>query len=177
MLVSRGRNPSATEVITQLVQNPELRGRVLTTVGAAHACPSWGSTSPCLGSIGLLLSNLLSRAEHSLASLTSFTGGGISTLGVFALGILPFINASIIIQLLTASLPQLEDFRKTKAKQGGAKLPKSPATWRLGWGTVQSVIFAMILAPIRRRGIKRRCLCRANSAGAGHWLDDCDVAQ
>ena len=33
MLVSRGRNPSATEVITQLVQNPELRGRVLTTLG------------------------------------------------------------------------------------------------------------------------------------------------
>ena len=40
MLVSRGRNPSATEVITQLVQNPELRGRVLTTLGDAHACPA-----------------------------------------------------------------------------------------------------------------------------------------
>ena len=32
-------------------------------------------------------------------------------------------------------------------------------------------------APIRRRGIKRRRLCRADSAGVGHWLDDCDVAQ
>ena len=33
MLVSRGRNPSAAEVLTQLVQNRELRGRVLTTLG------------------------------------------------------------------------------------------------------------------------------------------------
>ena len=33
MLVSRGRNPSAAEVISQLVRNPELRGRVLTTLG------------------------------------------------------------------------------------------------------------------------------------------------
>ena len=33
MLVSRGRNPSAAEVVTQLVSNPELRGRVLTTLG------------------------------------------------------------------------------------------------------------------------------------------------
>ena len=33
MLVSRGRNPSAGEVITQVVTNPELRGRILTTIG------------------------------------------------------------------------------------------------------------------------------------------------
>ncbi len=33
MLLSRGRNPSAAEVLTQLVRNPELRGRVLTTLG------------------------------------------------------------------------------------------------------------------------------------------------
>jgi len=33
MLVSRGRNPSAGEVITQAVSNPELRGRILTTIG------------------------------------------------------------------------------------------------------------------------------------------------
>jgi len=39
MLVSRGRNPSATEVITQLVQNPELRPGSH-NVGAAHAGPT-----------------------------------------------------------------------------------------------------------------------------------------
>ena len=33
MLISRGRNPSAGEVITQLFQNEELRGRVITTLG------------------------------------------------------------------------------------------------------------------------------------------------
>ena len=41
---------------------------------------------------------------------------GSSFLGIGSLGILPYINSSIIIQLLTASLPQLEDLQKNEGE-------------------------------------------------------------
>jgi preprotein translocase subunit SecY len=41
-----------------------------------------------------------------------FTGGAISRMGIFALGIMPYISASIIVQLMTAMVPQLEQLKK-----------------------------------------------------------------
>ena len=111
MLVSRGRNPSATEVITQLVQNPELRGRVLTTLGLLMLV-RLGIYIPMPGIDREAFQQFIQQGGQLIGFLDIFTGGGISTLGIFALGILPFINASIILQLLTASLPQLEDLQK-----------------------------------------------------------------
>jgi len=117
MLVSRGRNPSATEVITQLVQNPELRGRVLTTLGLLMLV-RLGIYIPMPGIDRVAFEQFIEQGGTLIGFLDIFTGGGISTLGVFALGILPFINASIIIQLLTASLPQLEDLQKNEGEAG-----------------------------------------------------------
>ena len=65
--------------------------------------------------------SFIEQGGSLLGFLDIFTGGGISTLGVFALGILPFINASIILQLLTASLPQLEDLQKNEGEAGRRK--------------------------------------------------------
>ena len=124
MLVSRGRNPSATEVITQLVQNPELRGRVLTTLGLLMLV-RLGIYIPMPGIDRVAFEQFIEQGGTLIGFLDIFTGGGISTLGVFALGILPFINASIIIQLLTASLPQLEDLQKTREKREEEKSPRS----------------------------------------------------
>jgi preprotein translocase subunit SecY len=123
MLVSRGRNPSATEVITQLVQNPELRGRVLTTLGLLMLV-RLGIYIPMPGIDRVAFEQFIEQGGTLIGFLDIFTGGGISTLGVFALGILPFINASIIIQLLTASLPQLEDL--TEKRRGGRSSKNRP---------------------------------------------------
>jgi preprotein translocase subunit SecY len=68
--------------------------------------------------------SFIDQGGQLIGFLDIFTGGGISTLGIFALGILPFINASIIIQLLTASLPVLEDLQKMKEKLEEEKLLK-----------------------------------------------------
>ena len=68
--------------------------------------------------------SFIDQGGQLIGFLDIFTGGGISTLGIFALGILPFINASIIIQLLTASLPVLEDLQKMKEKREEEKLLK-----------------------------------------------------
>jgi preprotein translocase subunit SecY len=53
--------------------------------------------------------------------LTMFTGGALGRMGIFALGIMPYITASIIIQLAAASVPALEQLKK-EGEQGRKKI-------------------------------------------------------
>ena len=144
MLISRGRNPSAGEVITQLFSNKELRGRVVTTLGLLLVV-RLGIYIPMPGIDREAFKTFIDQGGQLIGFLDIFTGGGISTLGIFALGILPFINASIIIQLLTASLPQLEDLQKNEGEAGRRKIAQITRYVALGWGLVQSTVFALIL--------------------------------
>ena len=144
MLISRGRNPSASEVITQLIRNQELRGRVLTTLGLLLLV-RLGIYIPIPGIDREAFKSFIDQGGQLIGFLDIFTGGGISTLGIFALGILPFINASIILQLLTAALPQLEDLQKNEGEAGRRKIAQITRYVALGWGLVQSIIFSLIL--------------------------------
>jgi preprotein translocase subunit SecY len=152
MLISRGRNPSAGEVITQLFSNEELRERVFTTLGLLLIV-RLGIYIPMPGIDREAFKNFIDQGGQLIGFLDIFTGGGISTLGVFALGILPFINASIIIQLLTASLPQLEDLQKNEGEAGRRKIAQITRYVALGWGLVQSTVFALILRQYAVEGI------------------------
>ncbi len=146
MLVDRGRNPSAAEVISQLVTNKELRGRVLTTLSLLLLI-RLGIYIPLPGIDRQAFQSFIAQGGQLIGFLDIFTGGGISTLGIFALGILPFINASIIIQLLTAALPQLEDLQKNEGEAGRRKIAQITRYVALGWGLLQSLVFASILRP------------------------------
>ena len=54
--------------------------------------------------------------------LNVFSGGGFASIGIFALGIVPYINASIVMQLATTSIPSLRKaYRKKKEKQEDKK--------------------------------------------------------
>ena len=152
MLISRGRNPSAGEVITQLFRNEELRRRVFTTLGLLLIV-RLGIYIPMPGIDREAFKTFIDQGGQLIGFLDIFTGGGISTLGVFALGILPFINASIIIQLLTASLPQLEDLQKNEGEAGRRKIAQITRYVALGWGLVQSTVFALILRQYAVEGI------------------------
>ena len=152
MLVSRGRNPSAGEVISQAVTSPELRNRILTTIGLLLLVRI-GIYIPMPGIDRVRFQEFLEGGGNLLSFLDIFTGGGVSTLGVFALGILPFINASIIMQLLTASLPQLEDLQKNEGEAGRRKIAQITRYVALGWGLIQSVVFALILKQYATEGL------------------------
>ncbi len=152
MLISRGRNPSAGEVITQLFTNDELRGRVITTLGLLLIV-RLGIYIPMPGIDREAFKTFIDQGGQLIGFLDIFTGGGISTLGIFALGILPFINASIIIQLLTASLPQLEDLQKNEGEAGRRKIAQITRYVALGWGLVQSTVFALILRQYAVEGL------------------------
>jgi preprotein translocase subunit SecY len=146
MLVDRGRNPSAAEVISQLISNKELRGRVLTTLSLLLLI-RLGIYIPLPAIDRVAFQDFIAQGGQLIGFLDIFTGGGISTLGIFALGILPFINASIIIQLLTAALPQLEDLQKNEGEAGRRKIAQITRYVALGWGLLQSLVFASILRP------------------------------
>jgi preprotein translocase subunit SecY len=144
MVISRGRNPSAAEILSQLVQAKGLRDRVLITLGLLLVV-RLGIYVPVPGIDRVAFQAFIKQGGQLLGFLDIFTGGGLSTLGIFALGILPFINASIILQLLTAALPQLEDLQKNEGEAGRRKIAQITRYVALGWGILQSTVFALIL--------------------------------
>jgi preprotein translocase subunit SecY len=77
--------------------------------------------------------------------LDYFSGGGFSALGIFALGIIPYINASIILQLLTAALPSLERLQKDEGEAGRRKISQITRYVALGWAILQSFALAMFV--------------------------------
>ncbi len=145
MVISRGKTPSAQETFMQMAQASGLRGRVLVTIGllllarVGIAIPLPGINRPAFSSA--LQDN--TGLGGVLGFLDIFSGGGLSALGVFALGILPFINASIIIQLLTAALPSLEDLQKNEGEAGRRKISQITRYVALGWALLQGTAIGL----------------------------------
>ncbi|MBO6789970.1 MAG: preprotein translocase subunit SecY [Dinoroseobacter sp.] len=99
----------------------ELRQRILFTLGLLIVY-RLGTYIPVPGIDGGALREFMDQAAAGLGGvLNMFTGGAISRMGIFALGIMPYISASIIVQLLTAMVPQLEQLKK-EGEQGRKKI-------------------------------------------------------
>ena len=88
MLVSRGRNPSAGEILSQLVQAKGLRDRVLITLGLLLLV-RLGIYIPVPGIDRVAFQEFLQRGGQLIGFLNIFTGGGLPPRGVSPLGILP----------------------------------------------------------------------------------------
>ncbi|NP_050786.1 preprotein translocase subunit SecY (chloroplast) [Guillardia theta] len=71
--------------------------------------------------------------------LNVFSGGGFASIGVFALGIVPYINASIIVQLATNSIPSLEKLQKEEGELGRQKIVQLTRYVALVWALIQSI--------------------------------------
>ena len=65
-----------------------------------------------------------------------FTGGAISRMGIFALGVMPYISASIIVQLLASMIPALEQLKK-EGDQGRKKINQYTRYATVGLATFQ----------------------------------------
>lgn len=79
--------------------------------------------------------------------LNIFSGGGLSTIGMFALGIVPYINASIITQLLTKIIPFLENLQKEEGEAGRRKITQITRYLTLTWALIQSVAISLWIRP------------------------------
>lgn len=95
-----------------ILKIPELRSRVLFTL-AMLAVYRIGAHIPTPGiNNDELAKFLLDRGGALLGFLDIFSGGALSRLTIFALGIMPYISASIILQLLTVVIPHLSKLAK-----------------------------------------------------------------
>ena len=90
----------------------DLRQRIFFTIGILMVY-RLGTYIPVPGIDGTALRNFMEDAGQGLGGMLSmFTGGAITRMGIFALGIMPYISASIIIQLLASMIPALEQMKK-----------------------------------------------------------------
>jgi preprotein translocase subunit SecY len=140
-MISRDKAPTAQETFMQMAQAAGLRGRLLVTVGILILV-RLGIFLPVPGIDRARFAEAISGNNSIFGLLDIFSGRGLSTLGVFALGILPFINASIIIQLLTAAIPALENLQKNEGEAGRRKISQITRYVTVGWAIIQSVAFS-----------------------------------
>ena len=113
----------------------DLRQRIFFTIGLLIVY-RLGTYIPVPGIYGAALRNFMSDVSAGLGGiLNMFTGGAISRMGIFALGIMPYISASIIVQLLASMVPSLEQLKK-EGEQGRKKMNQYTR-----YGTVALALF------------------------------------
>lgn len=100
---------------------PELRNRILFTLGMILVF-RLGTHIPTPGIDAALLTSKLPDNSELLSFLNMFSGGALKRFSVFALGIAPYINSSIIMQLLVYVIPFFEHLAKEEGEEGRKKI-------------------------------------------------------
>src|SRR5437588_3437097 len=120
---------------------PELRRRVLFTAGilAAYRLGSW---IPAPGVDQSQLQSLF-NGGGVLSLLNLFSGSALSRFSLFALGIMPYVTASIIVQLLTVVIPTLERLQK-EGESGYAKINQYTRYLTVGLAAAQATGYAYL---------------------------------
>jgi preprotein translocase subunit SecY len=146
MVVNRDKAPTAQETFIQMAQAAGLRGRLLVTIGMLILI-RLGIRIPVPGIDRAAFQQAVQGgALGSVVGLIdTFAGGGLSALGIFALGIIPFINASIIMQLMTKALPSLEDLQKNEGEAGRRKISQITRYIAAGWAIIQGTGLALFV--------------------------------
>jgi preprotein translocase subunit SecY len=128
-------------------RTPDLRKKIIFTV-AIIAVYRLGATLPSPGVSFPNVQKCVDAASSSDSNgiytlLNLFSGGALLQLSVFALGIMPYITASIILQLLTVVIPRLEQLKK-EGQAGQAKITQYTRYLTLGLAVLQSSAFVAL---------------------------------
>jgi preprotein translocase subunit SecY len=120
------------------LRTPDLRKKILFTLGLL-ALYRLGAVLPTPGvdyaAIQRCIDVVQDNSVYALINL--FSGGALLQLSVFALGIMPYITASIILQLLTVVIPRLEMLKKD-GQAGQAKITQYTRYVTIGLAILQS---------------------------------------
>ena len=120
----------------------DLRSRIFFTIGLLMVY-RLGTYVPVPGIDGTALREFMDNAGQGIGGMLSmFTGGAIKRMGIFALGIMPYISASIIIQLLASMIPALEQMKK-EGDQGRKKMNQWTRYGTVALATLQGYGIAM----------------------------------
>jgi len=115
---------------------PELRRKIVYTLWM-FAIIRLGAHIPVPGVNAGALEGLMSGDNNVLGLLDVVSGGAFKSMALFAMGVGPYINASIIMQLLTIAIPKLEELSK-EGEEGRKKIDKYTRYVTLVLATIQS---------------------------------------
>ena len=116
----------------------ELKARLLFVLGAILVFRA-GSFVPIPGIDAAVLADLFQQQKGTIIEMFNmFSGGALSRASIFALGIMPYISASIIIQLLTVVHPPLAELKK-EGESGRRKINQYTRYGTLVLGTFQAI--------------------------------------
>jgi preprotein translocase subunit SecY len=130
---------------------PELRRRVMFT-GLILALYRLGSFMPAPGVDSKSIQDFFGsggRGSSILGLLNLFSGSALSRFSIFALGIMPYVTASIILQLLTVVIPKLEELQK-EGEAGMAKINQYTRYLTVALAAAQSTGYAFLF---KREGV------------------------
>lgn len=129
---------NATAAMPDFGRLQDLRNRILFVLGALLVFRI-GTFIPVPGIDPVQLEALFDQQSGTILDLgVMFTGGALERLSIFALGIMPYISASIIMQLMTAVTPSLKELRK-EGESGRRKITKYTRYGTLALATFQAV--------------------------------------
>ena len=131
----------------------ELKKRILFTL-AALVVYRIGTYLPLPGIDTQIMDDIFNQNQGGiLGMLDVFAGGAFGRMSIFALNIMPYISASIIMQLMSATIPSLEKLKKEGGEQGRQQINQYTRYLTLGFALVQSFAIAGGLAGFRIDGI------------------------
>jgi preprotein translocase subunit SecY len=143
-MVSAAEQMAANTSWAALGKATDLRNRIFFTLGLLIVY-RLGTYIPVPGIDGAELRQFMQEAATGIGGILSmFTGGALGRMGIFALGIMPYISAAIIVQLLTAMVPSLEQLKK-EGEQGRKKINQYTRYGTVFLATLQSYGLAMSL--------------------------------
>jgi len=142
---------SGAESFANIFRIPELKRRVFFTLGILIVYRI-GAHIPTPGIDSAALAEIFAQAKGTiLGFFDMFSGGALSRLTIFALGIMPYISASIILQLLTIVSPHLAQLKK-EGEQGQKKITQYTRYGTVLLSMIQSSGIAVGLEAMRSPG-------------------------
>jgi len=132
------------EKVSQLFRVPELRKRILFTLGAIIVF-RLGTHIAVPGVNADALKNFFANQGGGIFDfLNMFTGGALQRFSLFALGVMPYINASIIFSLLTAVVPKLKEMQQ-QGREGRRKITTYTRWATLALAIIQAATMSTLI--------------------------------
>ncbi|AWV88002.1 preprotein translocase subunit SecY [Bradymonas sediminis] len=148
---------------TDITKIPELRRRILFTLGV-FALYRLGVFITVPEVNGAAMSQIVGGAGGGLMGLVNmFTGGALEMMSIFALGIMPYISASIILQLMTVVVPAIERLNK-EGEQGRQKITQYTRYGTVILGVIQGFGISFYLENLHETNPNLHLLADTSSA-------------
>ena len=138
--MAKGSQQNPADIAQAASKLADLKARFLFLIGALIVFRA-GTYIPVPGVDPVALANFFEQQGGTLLGMVNlFSGGALSRFGIFAMGIMPYISSSIIMQMASHIVPSLQQLRK-EGEQGRRQIVKYTR-----WGTVLLASFQSVAA-------------------------------